>query len=84
MPTVTVRYFGAAYTTAGRHAEAVEVHAGGTVAQVVGALGERHGDRMLNLLRHCSFLLDEVAVTSEMRMVAQGSTLDVLPPFAGG
>ncbi|KAA1251808.1 MoaD/ThiS family protein [Mycobacterium simiae] len=84
MPTVTVRYFGAARATAGQLQEAVAVQAGDTVAQLVSAIEQRHGKRMAELLQRCSFLLDEVAVTSELREVTHGSTLDVLPPFAGG
>ncbi|KZS76806.1 hypothetical protein A4G26_21445 [Mycobacterium kansasii] len=84
MPVVTVRYFGAARAATGRHEEAVPVRAGDTVAQVVSAIGGRHGERMADLLQRCSFLLDEMAVTSRRCQVAHLSTLDVLPPFAGG
>ncbi|ORB36620.1 MULTISPECIES: MoaD/ThiS family protein [Mycobacterium] len=84
MPTVTVRYFGAARAAAGRPEETVSVQAGDTVAQLVSAVSERHGERMAELLQRCSFLLDDVAVTSRRREVAHLSTLDVLPPFAGG
>ena len=84
MTTVVVRYFAAARAAAGRREESLELPAGGTVEHVLTAIRDRHGEQMAYVLRRCSFLLDEVAVGSHVRPVLQGSTLDVLPPFAGG
>ncbi|ORB87890.1 hypothetical protein B1987_26805 [Mycobacterium kansasii] len=84
MPTVTVRYFGAARAAAGRAMETLALSKAGTVADLVSAIGQRHGERMATVLVRCSFLLDEVAVTATNSEVVDLSTLDVLPPFAGG
>jgi hypothetical protein len=35
-------------------------------------------------LERCSYLLDEVAVRDRTAPLATATTLDVLPPFAGG
>jgi len=40
--------------------------------------------KLLDVLPRCSFLLDEVALHDFDVQVPDGSTLDVLPPFAGG
>jgi molybdopterin converting factor small subunit len=40
--------------------------------------------KLLGVLPQCSFLLDEVALHDFDLRVPDGSTLDVLPPFAGG
>ena len=40
--------------------------------------------KLLGVLPQCSFLLDEVALHDFDLRVLDGSTLDVLPPFAGG
>lgn len=84
MPTVTVRYFGAARAAAGRDQETVSVRSGDTVAQVLSTICHRDGGQLAELLQRCSFLLDEVAVTCRRREAPHLSTLDVLPPFAGG
>jgi hypothetical protein len=36
------------------------------------------------VLERCSYLLDEVAVRDRTATLATATTLDVLPPFAGG
>ena len=36
------------------------------------------------MLARCSYLLDEVAVRDHSAPVADATSLDVLPPFAGG
>ncbi|MEJ6494208.1 MAG: MoaD/ThiS family protein [Actinomycetes bacterium] len=40
--------------------------------------------KLLGVLGQCSFLLNEVALHDFDTQVPDGSTLDVLPPFAGG
>jgi sulfur-carrier protein len=84
MPTVTVRYFAAAREAAGTQQERVDIPDAGSVAQLLAQLEDRHGDALSRVLRRCSFLLDEIAVRDVQRAVGAGSTLDVLPPFAGG
>lgn len=83
--TLTIRYFAGARAAAGTESESVPIVAGAdTVDDVVRELGRRHGPALEKVLGACSFLLDEVAVRSRDTPATPGSTLDVLPPFAGG
>ena len=82
--TVAVRYFAAARATAGVETEKVQVPAGATVATLLAAVREQHGPELDHVLRRCSYLLDEVAVRSLDAPLGAATTLDVLPPFAGG
>ena len=85
--TVVVRYFAAARAAAGVPEERQTVPAPATVADVLRAAVDHHGARLAQVLARCSYLLDEVAVhpgTADSAAVADGQSLDVLPPFAGG
>ena len=82
--TLTVRYFAAAKAAAGTPEETVELAAGATVADAVGALRAGHGAELDRVLDRCSFLLDEVAVRDRGTVIGDAAVLDVLPPFAGG
>lgn len=85
--TVVVRYFAAARAAAGVSEEKLTVPAPATVADVLRAAVECHGNRLAQVLARCSYLLDEVAVHPShagTAAVADGNSLDVLPPFAGG
>jgi sulfur-carrier protein len=84
LTTVTVRYFAAARAAAGVESEQLDVTAGGTVDDVLDAVRARHGADLARVLDRCSFLLDEVAVRDRSTPLPIASTLDVLPPFAGG
>ena len=80
MAAVTVRLVAAAKSAAGGLAE-VDV-APGTVAEITVALEDRFPD-LASVLPRCSYLVD--GLHADGRTVAPaGSTLDVLPPFAGG
>lgn len=81
--SVTVRYFAGAKAAAGLAQEAVTLPVGATVAGLIDVLTGRHGDRLAQVLAASTFLLDEVAGGPE-RPLADGSQVDVLPPFAGG
>jgi molybdopterin synthase sulfur carrier subunit len=81
---VRIRYFAAAKAAAGLESEAVELTGPATVRDVLQAGIERHGSRLAEVLRRCSFLLGEIAVHGEDSVVTDGDVLDVLPPFAGG
>ena len=82
--TVVVRYFAAARAAAGVETEKIQLDARATVATVLAAVAEQHGPDLARVLERCSFLLDEVAVRDKGAELGEDSTLDVLPPFAGG
>jgi molybdopterin converting factor small subunit len=80
---LTVRYFAAARAAAGAESESLTVPPGTTVATLVNTLANR-GPDLARVLRRCSFLCDGVAVRDDATELADGQTVDVLPPFAGG
>lgn len=85
--TVVVRYFAAARAAAGVQEEKLTVAAPATVGDVLRAAAESHGSALEQVLARCSYLLEEVAVhasNARTAAVADGNSLDVLPPFAGG
>jgi molybdopterin converting factor small subunit len=77
----TVRYFASAKAAAGCAHEAVPA---GTLEELLGALTDRHGERMALVLKVSSYLVDGVSCRELSTLVDQESTVDVLPPFAGG
>ncbi|MEU7475352.1 MoaD/ThiS family protein [Lentzea sp. NPDC042327] len=81
---VKVRYFAGARAAAGVSDEDLVLEGSPSVAVVVSAIGERHGERLGKVLAASSFLLDGVAVRDTSVPVRAGAQLDVLPPFAGG
>lgn len=92
-PTVTVRYWAAAKAAAGVDADTVAATSAGdgplTLAQVTArALAAHPGNRKLvDVLGCCSVLLDDRPVGDrdpESVVVAPGTTVQFLPPFAGG
>jgi molybdopterin synthase sulfur carrier subunit len=78
----TVRYFAAARAAAGGLAE--ETLDAATLDDLVDALGQRHGERLALVLKSCSFLVDGLARHERSAAVPAESTVDILPPFAGG
>ncbi len=82
--TVVVRYFAAARAAAGTETEKVQLADGATVADLAAALAADHGPELARVLERCSYLLDEVAVRDRSQTLADGASVDVLPPFAGG
>ena len=80
---VTVRYFAGAQAAAGLAEERLELPAMTTVADLSSLLAERHGAGLRRVLAVASFLVDEV-VAGRDRAIGPGSSVDVLPPFAGG
>ena len=81
---VTVRYFAAARAATGVETEHAEIPDGASIDDVLAAVTARHGEQLARVLPTCSLLLDEVAVHSRSTRPAEGATIDVLPPFAGG
>jgi molybdopterin synthase sulfur carrier subunit len=84
MPTLTVRYFAAARAAAGVLEEQLTMPEGATIAHVLRELEVRHGEQLGQVIQRSSFLLDEIAVRDTQSEPDMGSTLDILPPFAGG
>ena len=82
-PTVTVRYFAAAQAAAGTAEELVEIDDDTSVSRLIDRMGDGRPE-LARVLARCSFLHDEIAVRDRARAVTPGSTIDVLPPFAGG
>ena len=82
--TITVRYFAAARAAAGVGVDKVQVSSAATVDDLLAAIRAEHGSPLTGVLERCSYLLDEVAVRDRATPLAAATTLDVLPPFAGG
>ena len=80
---VTVRYFAAAQAAVGAESEQLSIGRGTTVDELVERLGSDNPELARVLLR-CSFLSDGVAVRDRAQPLQPDTTIDVLPPFAGG
>lgn len=83
--SVTVRYWAAAKAAAGVADE--QLDSGGTLASLLDAVRAAHGAELATVLARCSYLVDEVSPGRTPHaevVVADGSVVDVLPPFAGG
>jgi len=76
---VTVRYWAAARAAAGTDSD---THPGATVGDVVDAAVAAH-PALARVASVASFLLDGRKV-GRNEPVAEGGTVEVLPPFAGG
>jgi molybdopterin converting factor small subunit len=77
---ITVRYFAAAAEAAGVDTEQLPA---GPAAQVRAAMVASHGPALDHVLTRCALLADGTRVQDDDPVPA-GTTLDVLPPFAGG
>ncbi|MBS1675452.1 MAG: MoaD/ThiS family protein [Actinobacteria bacterium] len=80
MGTITVRYFAAAAEAAGRDEEQLSVEA--TLGALRAELLARYGAPMAKVLKSGSFLVDGTVSRDDARPL--GTTVDILPPFAGG
>lgn len=78
---VTVRYWAGARAAAGCAEERL---AAATVGELMAAVAARHG--MAKVLAVSSLLVDGTTAPADDigRALADGSVVDVLPPFAGG
>jgi molybdopterin converting factor small subunit len=81
---VTVRFFAAARAATGVDEEVVTVDDPATLADVLRVAVDAHGPKLAQVLRRCSYLLQETAVHNDRMSVSDGAVLDILPPFAGG
>ncbi|WP_200306745.1 MoaD/ThiS family protein [Streptomyces adelaidensis] len=80
----TVRYWAAAKAAAG---VAEEPYDAATLADALTEARERHPGELVRVLLRCSFLIDGDPVGTrehETVRLAEGGTVEVLPPFAGG
>ncbi len=85
---ITVRYWAAARTAAGCDTEEIPASGPMTLLDVLTESVRRHpGTRLADVLSVCSVLLGDRPVATEDPadvLVPPGSTLEFLPPFAGG
>jgi molybdopterin converting factor small subunit len=86
MARVTIRYWAAAKDAAGTSEEVVEAETlAGALAE---ALACRPGnDRLRQVMARSSFLVNALPThrdAHEATVLEDGSTIEVLPPFAGG
>lgn len=77
----TVRYFAAAAEAAGTASETV---AATTLGELVAAVASGRDERFVQVLRRCAHLVDGRRTDDPATPLAESSTVDVLPPFAGG
>ena len=86
---VTLRYWASARAAAGTDSDALEVPGAVTLAELVSRAREAHADspRFAEVLSCCSMMVGDRPVTTgdpTQVMVQPGSTVEFLPPFAGG
>lgn len=77
---VTVRLYAAARAAAGESEILVEP---GRLDHILHALAQSN-PRLGRVFLQCSFLVDGVALHEKNAQIQANSTIDVLPPFAGG
>jgi sulfur-carrier protein len=82
--TVTVRYFAGAQAAAGVPEEDVVLPVPATLAALTESVLARHGEPLARVFAAASYIVDEVATRDGDVPLADGSRVDVLPPFAGG
>lgn len=84
MPSqLTVRFFAGAAAAAGTEERRVEVTPSTPLGDLLDRLGSEGGEALTRVLAASSFLLDATAARRETAL-GEATTLDVLPPFAGG
>lgn len=80
MASGTIRYWAGARAAAGR---AEESYDGLTLGDVLAAAEAEHGPALARVFSVASFLVDGVR-SDRSAVLAEGATVEVLPPFAGG
>lgn len=80
---ITVRLFAAAAEAAGVESLDLDAAPDASVSAVRESLAARFGGELRRVLERSSVLVDGVRA-DDHDPVAAGSTVDVLPPFAGG
>jgi molybdopterin converting factor small subunit len=79
MASVQVRLFAVARAKAGTEMISCQP---GSLASIIESLSAHDG--LASVLPQCSYLVDGVASSDLNQEVSAGSTIDVLPRFAGG
>jgi len=82
MAQLRIRYFAAAAEAAGTGEEYWECSDGLTLADLASELVARHGEPLARVLAVSSFLVDGTVRRDGGPIT--GTTVDVMPPFAGG
>ncbi|WNB86934.1 MoaD/ThiS family protein [Cellulomonas sp. ATA003] len=82
--SVTVRYFAGAAEAAGVATETLDDDAARTAGDLRAAVVAAHGPELGRVLGRCSLLAAGRRLADDAAPVPPGSTVDVLPPFAGG
>lgn len=80
MEKVIVRFYAAAREAAGMSEISVRA---GSLAEILRDISQENA-RLTQVLERCSFLIDGAICHDRNIEVPPGSSLDVLPPFAGG
>lgn len=80
---LTVRYFAAARAAAGVESTTVDIGPNASLADLETVLATGNPE-LRRVLDRSSYLRDEVAVCDRTVLLGNCTTLDVLPPFAGG
>ena len=86
---VILRYWASARAAAGTDSDALEVAGSVTLADLVSRARAAHADspRFAEVLSCCSMMVGDRPVTTDdptQVVVEPGSTVEFLPPFAGG
>ena len=84
MAKVTIRYWASARAAAGVESESYDAR---TLAEALDAARAAHGDVLARVLGVCSYIIDEAPAGTRPHgelLLAEGATIEVLPPFAGG
>lgn len=76
-----VRYFAGARVAAGLPEESISAT---SLDELIAIATQRHGQRLAAVLAASSFLIDGLTCHDHQIALPDTSTVDVLPPFAGG
>ena len=80
---VTVRFFAAARAAAGTESAIADIDPAITLGELEALLAQGDAE-LLRVLDRCSYLRDAIAFCDRTARVGECTTIDVLPPFAGG
>ncbi|MFC9978882.1 MoaD/ThiS family protein [Gordonia sp. NPDC127522] len=80
---LTVRFFAAARAAAGAEEKVIDVDPSTPLGVLENTLAAGNPS-LAEVLARCSYLRDEIAFSDRTRALGTCTTLDVLPPFAGG